>query len=122
MNRRRKLKQIFVLITLPLVMFLFFNQVAFWHFHVLDNGIVVEHAHPFKNNPKPGTPFQNHHHTDFEYSVLAQISNAISLLVFSVLLAGVFQGLFVNIIPKPLVIPLQSSFLSAHRLRGPPAC
>jgi len=120
MNRRRKLKQLFVLLTLPLVMFLFFNQVAFWHYHVLENGMVVEHSHPFKNNPKPGTPFQNHHHTDFEYSILAQISSMISLLVVFLVLGLIISSIaaFLNSYYRTAIC--QSSYLLVYRLRGPP--
>jgi hypothetical protein len=119
-RRRRKLKQLFVLLTLPLVMFLFFNQVAFWHYHVLENGMVVEHSHPFKNNPKPGTPFQKHHHTDFEFTVLAQISHLAGILVVFLVL-----GLIISSIAAPLnkyfkTAIYQSSCFLTDRLRGPP--
>jgi len=120
MNRRRKLKQLFVLLTLPLVMFLFFNQVAFWHYHILENGMVVEHSHPFKNNPKPGTPFQKHHHTDFEFTVLAQISHLAGILVVFLVL-----GLIINSVAAPFnkyfkTAIYRSSYLLTDRLRGPP--
>jgi len=120
MNRRRKLKQLFVLLTLPMVMFLFFNQVAFWHYHVLENGMVVEHSHPFKNNPKPGTPFQNHHHTDFEYSILAQLSNMISLLVVFLVLGLVISRIAALLNSYYRTANYQSSYLLVYRLRGPP--
>ncbi|MBW6479538.1 MAG: hypothetical protein K0B37_08930 [Bacteroidales bacterium] len=120
MNRRRKLKKLFVLLTLPMVMFLFFNQVAFWHYHVLENGMVVEHSHPFKNNPKPGTPFQKHHHSDFEFTVLAQISH-----LAGTLLAYLVLGLIINNIAAPLnnfykAADYRSSYLITEKLRGPP--
>lgn len=120
MDKARKLKQLILIITMPLVMWLFFNQVAFWHYHVLDNGIVVEHAHPFKNKPIPGTPYQSHQHSDFEYSLLAQISNMISLLLFAMVL-----GLFLHNISRyyregyQSFIPDPGHYL-IHRLRGPP--
>jgi len=120
MNRKRKLRKILVLSTLPLVMWLFFNQVAFWHYHILDNGMVVQHAHPFKNNPIHGTPYQNHQHSDFEYTILAQISNIVSLLVFLMV-----AGLIIDRIAKPFhfyfpEIAIKSVNHGGDRLRGPP--
>ena len=120
MQTIRRIKKIVLLITLPLVMWLFFNQVAFWHYHILENGVVVEHAHPFKNNTLPGTPYQQHQHSDFEYSLLAQISSSIGLLVFLLVL-----GLFINNNPVRLSIQpiarLIPVYFSVNRLRGPPA-
>ena len=120
MQTIRRIKKIVLLITLPLVMWLFFNQVAFWHYHILENGVVVEHAHPFKNSTLPGTPYQKHQHSDFEYSLLAQISSIIGLLVFLLVL-----GLFINNNPVRLSIQptarLIPTYFSVNRLRGPPA-
>lgn len=103
-----------------MVMFLFFNQVAFWHYHLLENGMVVEHSHPFKNNPNPGTPFQKHHHTDFEFTVLAQITNLASILV-----VFLFLELIINSSAAPVnnyykTAIYRSSYLLTDRLRGPP--
>lgn len=89
--KKNSIHRFFLLLTLPLVLWLFFNQAAFWHYHILDNGIVVQHAHPFKNSPKAGTPFQSHQHSDFEYSVLAQISQVAALLLVLVLLGFLWQ-------------------------------
>ena len=120
MNRTRKLKQLILIITMPLVMWLFFNQVAFWHYHVLENGIVVEHAHPFKNKPIPGTPYQSHQHSDFEYSLLAQISNMISLLLFAMVLGLFLQNISSQFIKEyQSFIPIPGHY-RIHRLRGPP--
>lgn len=101
-------------------MWLFFNQVAFWHYHILDNGIVVEHAHPFKNSPKQGTPYQSHQHSDFEYTILAQVSNITTLL-----LIGIVLGLLFKFTTHPknyarVAATVTSEYLSIERLRGPP--
>lgn len=120
MQAIRKTKKLILLFTLPLVMWLFFNQVAFWHFHILENGVIIEHAHPFQNNTQTGTPYQKHHHSDFEYTLLAQISTIAGLLVLILVL-----GLFINNIhislPGLPVTHLQPVYLSVYRLRGPPA-
>jgi hypothetical protein len=120
MEIKRKINQLLLILALPGVLWLYFGQAAFWHYHVLENGIVIEHSHPFKNNPLPGTPFQNHQHSDFEYSVLTQLSNVFSLLVFLLVL---------GLIPLKPVMPnltvyappaTQPVYLLSNRLRGPP--
>lgn len=68
-------------ILIPMVFALFYNQAANWHLHVLNNGLVVEHAHPYQEDQIPGTPYQQHQHSAFEYLALAQISNLVTLLV-----------------------------------------
>jgi hypothetical protein len=67
---------------------LFHNRVSNWHYHILHNGIVVEHSHPYSNAKKTGTPFQNHRHTDSEFLMLAELSNALTLLVVALVVAG----------------------------------
>jgi len=101
-------------------MWLFFSHVAFWHFHILENGVVIEHSHPFKNNPKPGTPFQNHHHSDFEYSILTQISQIAGVLVFLLILGLIRRELSDKYRITVSGIYLLSAHLSVPNLRGPP--
>jgi cbb3-type cytochrome oxidase subunit 3 len=109
-----------LLLTLPLVMWLFFNQVANWHLHVLGNGIVVEHAHPFKNNPLPGSPFQKHHHTELEYSILSQISNITTVILVLIALGFIFSKYRPSGRHSYQVIAYSSNNPGSHKLRGPP--
>jgi hypothetical protein len=116
----RRLKHFFLLISLPFVMWMFFSHVAFWHFHILENGVVIEHSHPFKNNPKPGTPFQSHHHTDFEYTVLAQISQIAGILIFLLIIGFIYRDLLEKYRITAIHLRLPLSHLSLPNLRGPP--
>ena len=120
MNQRRKIKQIIVLITLPFVLLLFFNQVAYWHYHILENGLVVEHAHPYKNNTIPDYPFQKHHHSDFEYTLLAQISQLAGILIFFVLASYIFFTSAHQLLLQNHAIFLQHDYLEVKNPRGPP--
>jgi len=109
-----------VFITIPLVLALFYNQTANWHYHVLQNGQVVEHAHPYKSAKTPGTPFQSHQHSDFEYMVLAQLWVASAFwAVFLVLSFLIATG------PRPLRVVRKVFFIKNpgfpnHLLRAPP--
>ncbi len=120
MQTIRNIKKYVLLITLPLVMWLFFNQVAFWHYHLHESGIVIEHAHPFQNNTQPGTPYQQHQHSDFEYTLFAQISSIAGLLVV-LLIAGLLFHNFSFQLPGIPGASIRPVYLSVFRLRGPPA-
>jgi hypothetical protein len=116
----RRAKYLYLIAVLPMVLWLFYSRTAYWHFHISPSGIVIEHSHPYKNNPAQGTPFQKHNHTDFEYSVLAQLGNISSIIVFLLVLAFVLQNLIFlrAIYHSRLNI---SAHPDALRLRGPPA-
>jgi hypothetical protein len=105
-----------------LVMWLFYNQSAYWHFHITPAGIIIEHSHPFTNSASPDTPFQKHHHSDFEYSILTQISNAFSLIVFLMAAILIFQKQSKDYQNPDLITIKTHDYLNSHRLRGPPIC
>jgi hypothetical protein len=109
-----------VLITIPLVLALFYNQTANRHYHVLQNGQVVEHAHPYKSAKTPGTPFQSHQHSDFEYLVLAQLWVASTFLAVFLALSFLKAS-----DPRPLRVVRKVFFIKNlgflnHLLRAPP--
>ncbi len=120
MNQSRKIRQILAVFLLPLVMWLFFNQIAYRHYHLLDNGIVVEHAHPFKNNMQKDTPYQKHTHTDAEFFFLAQISASTFLLVFFFAFLGLLRPDSQLILSFFRPVHFYQITLSSNRLRGPP--
>lgn len=121
MALRRKLSKLILLLSLPAIMWLYYNQVANWHYHILGNGIVVEHAHPFSNKTASGTPFQQHNHSELEYFFLAQLSNILTLVVVVLGIAA----FTVNIMPRPVKRPVLVSLVSPYPcwkpLRGPPS-
>jgi hypothetical protein len=121
MFRLRGVFKSIVWFIIPLVLVLYFNQVSNWHSHVLHNGLVIEHSHPFKNSKIPGTPFQNHHHSDFDYLLLAQMT-----LVLTLLATAFVFGLIGLRSHFDFPIFSNSSFvktpeLSNNLLRAPPA-
>lgn len=118
-----RLKSIFkslIWLVIPLVLALNFNQTSNWHYHVLDNGMVIEHSHPHKNSKTPGTPFQNHHHSDFEYQILAQLSVVFTLLaIFLILSFGIISAnRFLKVFPIEFF--RKEYWLANHPLRAPP--
>ena len=84
----KKWHKIFVTIALPAVMLLYFNLSANWHYHITEDGFIVQHAHPFSNSMIPGTPFQDHEHSDAEYLFLAEMMHSLGLVFVILLLLG----------------------------------
>lgn len=121
MNKRHILSRVFLLALIPLIMLLFHNQLSNWHYHMLGNGMLVKHAHPYNKAENPGSPLSNHTHTDFEFLLLSQLST-ISLIVvfllFALFFAGTHSGrLIISRYPFPF---LKQCYLSLHFLRAPP--
>ena len=109
-----------VVIVIPAVIFLYFNQAANWHYHITEDGFIVEHAHPFANNMIPGTPFQDHEHSDAEYLFLAEMMHSLGFVLVVLFLLG----LLLQTKRSPSLLPIPA-FLSNDGTqpiipRGPP--
>lgn len=58
---------------LGLFLVLLVNNFLFQHVHVLDNGKIIRHAHPF-NKSDEGSPLNQHKHSTCEFSTLHAFS------------------------------------------------
>ena len=116
----QNIRKILVILTVPAVMWLFFNQLANWHYHVLPNGIVIEHAHPFTNNQVPGAPYQNHNHTDFEYTVLGLISSITGLIILTFILSSFLVRPWKRLLLPATQVLFPPQVSKTHLQRGPP--
>ncbi|MFO7939081.1 MAG: hypothetical protein R6U66_04965 [Bacteroidales bacterium] len=90
------MKQFAKIVTLsivPLLVFILVNQSVNIHYHKLDDGVVISHAHPYtESNDMEGTPFQEHKHTKFQYFLLAQLSSMfVPLMVLALLSLAIFS-------------------------------
>ncbi len=116
----RRLSKVLLLLSLPALLLLYHNQAVNWHYHQLKDGSVVKHAHPYNSDTPTSTPFQKHHHGDFELFVLSQLSQIVTLLVVALLIAGlILQN---RTFKQPLIqaVFVQTACQSALTLRGPP--
>jgi hypothetical protein len=115
--------RVFVSIVLvPLLLLFFFNRVANWHYHILPNGLVIEHSHPYSSSTNSKSPYQNHSHTDFEIIVLSIIT---TLSGFLLVLFFLSKGTVKQIRPLLSAISNQqifsdSPFSQSYPRRGPP--
>ena len=106
---------------IPVVMLLFHNQLSNWHYHMLSNGMLVKHAHPYDKSEKPATPFSKHQHSDFEFFVLGQLSAISLILNFLLVLLLIHAGLNQTLLFERYRLPhLQQQYLSLKFLRAPP--
>lgn len=117
---KKKWQALIAAIVIPAIVLLYYNQSANWHYHITENGIVVEHAHPFSNSMIPGTPYQDHEHSDFEYLVLAQLMHTLGLAaIVLLLLASVLLRQRKNT-PLPVPVVTGPDPMGPNPTRGPP--
>ena len=64
----RKVSMLFLLI----IGFHIFNNIAWQHMHVLSDGTLVTHAHPY-NKSADNAPAKQHHHTATEMLILENL-------------------------------------------------
>ena len=60
-------------VTLIAVFAILVNNVVFIHTHILPDGRVIEHAHPFNSTDRNSDSQPNHHHTSQEFLLLSFI-------------------------------------------------
>jgi hypothetical protein len=92
------------------------NNVAFLHTHVLSDGQIVQHAHPFSKN-KAENQNPGHSHNALEILVL----NQLSILVLFVASVGLIISRFstqVNYVARIFHVCVESHAIPA--LRAPP--
>ena len=65
MDRLRKNIKLILVLALPVYLMVLANSMMNMHVHVLSNGMVVRHAHPFDHEEEEE---HHHQHTDVEFS------------------------------------------------------
>jgi len=69
------------LLLLPAMIWLFFNTTANKHIHVLSDGYVISHSHPFVKNQADSNPSKTHQHTEKELLLLGLFSEIVFALI-----------------------------------------
>ena len=91
-------KSLFLLL-LPAVIWLFLNASVNQHIHVLQNGNIISHAHPYEKTSSGSFPSETHHHTKSQLYWLSFISDPASQVI-----TLFFLGLFYNTVFRILKI------------------
>ncbi len=108
-----KVAFVFLGITLSLLVF---NKIFFLHNHILPNGEVITHAHPFKKSDTP-KPANTHQHSKTEICILDSFE--IFIFGFSAIIT---VSAYYRIIHRIIATSNSacSSFPNNLRKRGPP--
>lgn len=80
MDFARKMGKYLVVVLLPAIAWLIINSFINGHYHKLENGITIYHAHPYDKQNAKNFPQESHHHTSFEYFLFGLITNPVFLL------------------------------------------
>lgn len=89
----KKINKIVWLFSLIAVLTVLVNNTLFVHIHILPDGRVIEHAHPYKTSDKNSAPQSNHHHTSQEFLLLSHIYHLFSK-AYTLFIVMLFLGRF----------------------------
>lgn len=78
----------FAFLIIGMIGLLIANQGLFLHPHILENGTIVSHSHPYDKN-QDSEPYKQHHHTKAEFLFYSNLN----ILFLSVLLIVSFLSL-----------------------------
>jgi Na+/melibiose symporter-like transporter len=83
-----KINKIIWFLTLVAVLLVIVNNSVFVHTHILQDGRIVEHAHPYNSSDKSPGSKQPHHHSNQEFLLLDNIYHLLknTHLVFIIVL------------------------------------
>ncbi|MFW5820201.1 MAG: hypothetical protein ACOCWA_02855 [Bacteroidota bacterium] len=93
-----------------------YSKAFYQHSHVLSDGSVITHAHPF-NKSSDNSPFKKHQHTSFELYVLENVNLlfALSITTLVLFLSGKKEIILLKYFPEK-----ESIFLMTSKGRSPP--
>lgn len=119
MSLHNGIRKFFILLALPTIIWLYHNQMVNWHFHTMENGAMVKHAHPYEPAKVPGTPFQSHGHNSLEYSFLSLVYHSFPFLALLLALGFVGSQAIKVFFFSPRQV-VASGHIRWPFLRGPP--
>ena len=64
---------------IPLMALLIHNRIANGHYHILPDGEVVHHYHPYDKSESGSSdsPFAGHHHSAVDFNIIAMITGGV---------------------------------------------
>lgn len=117
----RHFRLLFVVLILPALVWLFYNQEANWHYTRLPNGMLIEHAHPYDKHNSSHSPVQNHSHTKSELLYLDIITHFFVLVITPLALSQVIRTFTIFPVPLRQGTNLFSEQLLVEDSRAPPS-
>lgn len=93
------------------------NNLIYTHSHILEDGRVITHAHPFDKSSDTD-PFKSHLHTSSELIFLANMTFYLPIFILAIISFYIISGKKFNVVAKALFQQVQGH---SPPLRGPPA-
>ena len=78
------IKRIIAIALLIIVLAISINNSLFIHSHILPDGEVIQHAHPYNTSENPESPFKTHHHSSFEILLLNNLFSFLWIIIAAV--------------------------------------
>lgn len=110
-------KKLISLLIIGLTGMLIANKIVFTHIHKLDDGTIVEHAHPY-NKANDSDPLKTHHHSNAELLFFNNL-NILFLIAFVAL--GVLFSVKKKRSSFYLKLTPWLTHINLHKERAPPA-
>lgn len=111
------IKRIVAIALLIIVLAISINNSLFIHSHILPDGEVVQHAHPYNTSENPESPYETHHHSSFEILLLNNLFSFLWIIIAAVFI--VFNK-HVQIISINKLFFRKTNTYSFSLSRGPP--
>lgn len=117
-NIHKSIKQLGVVLMILVMATLLLNKAVYIHVHVMPNGTVLTHAHPF-NKTADSTQGKSHHHSNLEFFMFQALeililSSAVVLILMN-LSQRIEKRWFIQDYHVPALIPISTG-------RAPPHC
>jgi len=106
MDRAKNIKKLSLAWVLIAIFFgTLFNNTFFFHSHILSNGVVISHAHPFSEKTDSTTPFKSHKHTKYELVLIHMVNSALFLLSFFLIAFSIFAIKSILFVREQIGVP-----------------
>ncbi len=118
MSKTNRHKILIPFLFISLILFSVYNEVANGHTHILDNGQVEVHAHPFTNGDSSNN--SEHEHSDVNFHLIKSITHSTYIIAFILLAIALINKIFRKKIAVYISPILENSTTTIFKLRGPP--
>ena len=81
---KKIIKKIIAIALIIIILAITLNNAFFIHSHILPNGEVIQHAHPYNKSENPESPYKTHHHSSFEFILLNNLFSFLWLIIIAV--------------------------------------
>jgi hypothetical protein len=116
----QRFRSLLAILLIPVICWLFTNAVINQHSHLLQNGQIITHAHPYTPDKSKSSPFQKHQHSPYALETLAQLSNPLTLVGFVAAILSALLFFVKTNFPRLFADPLVGLSQGIISNRAPP--